>query len=73
VVCDTTKLVGVLLEKEPKVPLLVVWAKLPHVQCDRSQIVYSALTDVRSSNWSMQVNAIKVQTWCAVGHHILQS
>jgi len=27
VVCNKTKLVGILLEKEPKVPLLVVWAK----------------------------------------------
>jgi len=27
VVCDKTKLVGVLFKKEPKVPLLVVWAK----------------------------------------------
>jgi len=27
VVCDKTKLVGALFEKEPKVPLLVVWAK----------------------------------------------
>jgi len=26
VVCNKTKLVGILLEKEPKVPLLVVWA-----------------------------------------------
>ena len=28
VVCNKSKLVGILLEKEPKVPLLVVWAKL---------------------------------------------
>ncbi len=27
VVCNKTKLVGVLFEKEPNVPLLVVWAK----------------------------------------------
>ena len=27
VVCVNTKLVGILLEKEPKVPWLVVWAK----------------------------------------------